>query len=212
MDKNALTPRAGRSGRPAGFARADAVNAAMNLFWRRGFLAVSAKDLAEAMAIQRSSLYNSFGSREAVFREALALYGTQAPDAPLDHLRPGEPAIPTIVSVMRNLCHLRASDGEARGCLVCNGVAELVGVEDELGPLLEAAVKQRVSRVERLLLQAVKQGEIAPLADPRAAAKSFTAFLIGLNVLSKVVRDEKQLWATCRQFLLGLGVPGTALD
>lgn len=206
MGKKDDDPQTARMGRPAGFARADAVKAAMNYVWKKGFLAASATELAEAMEIQRSSFYNSFGDREALFREVLALYGAQAPDAPLRQIQPGDPVIPAVVSVLRNVCHIRATDAEARGCLVCNGVAELAGIDDRIGALLEKAVKQQVALMERLFSQAVRQRELPAVDDIAGTAKSFVAFLIGLNILSKVVRSEKQLWASCRQFLLGLGV------
>ena len=101
------TRKTGKSGRPIGFARRDAVETAMNLVWKKGFLSVSVKELAEAMSIRRSSFYNTFGGREELFREVLAMYGTRTADAPLDHVRPGEPVVPVIVSVMRDLCRAR---------------------------------------------------------------------------------------------------------
>jgi hypothetical protein len=119
--------------------------------------------------------------------------------------------IPVIISVLRQVCRLRAADAEARGCLVCNGIAELAGTGEEPAPLLEASVTRRVRLLERLLRQAVQQGEIGRLTDIGATAGSFMAFLIGLNTLSKVVRQERRLWAACRQFLLGIGVPSVAL-
>jgi len=206
------TRKTGKSGRPIGFARRDAVETAMNLVWKKGFLSVSVKELAEAMSIRRSSFYNTFGGREELFREVLAMYGTRTPDAPLDHVRPGEPVVPVIVSVMRDLCRARANDGEARGCLVCNGLAELAEVEGETGSLLAQTIRHRESVLERLLRQAVKQGDIPTLKDVRAAAKSFVSFLIGLNILSKVVRRESDLWAACRQYLSALGFPRAALN
>lgn len=206
------TPRiAGRMGRPAGFLREEAVKAAMNLFWSKGFLATSATDLADAMGIQRSSFYNSFGGREALFREALALYATQTPDAPLYRVRPRQLVTPVIASVMRDICRIRAEDREARGCMVCNGIAELVGVEESAGALIESGVRKMKSTIERLLRQAAKQGEIAELRNPSASADSFVAFLIGLNTVSKIVRNENELWAMCVQFLRGLGLTEEAL-
>jgi TetR/AcrR family transcriptional regulator, transcriptional repressor for nem operon len=196
-----------RTGRPPGFERAKAVESAMNLFWKRGYLDVSAKDLAEAMAIQRSSFYNSFNSRADVFREALALYGSIAPDAALDQVQPGEPVIPAIQSVLATVCKVRAADPEARGCLICNSVAELVGVDEEVGPLIAAIIDRRIAGMERLLRQAVDQGEIPAPADPRGAAISFINFLLGFNLMAKVVADEAQLRAGCRHFLMSLGVP-----
>lgn len=211
MNKGAERSVPNRPGRPASFMQEDALTAAMNLFWRKGFLAVSAKDLASAMGIQRSSFYNSFGSREKVFIEALNLYVTLTPDVPLSKVEPGQPVIPVLVSVMRNICQIRAADPEARGCLVCNSIAELVGVEKTLEPKLEEAVNARVKLLERLLSQAVQQGEIEPLSDVTSAARAFVAFLIGINTVSKVIRDERQLWGMCREFLLGLGISKQAL-
>lgn len=66
----------------------------------------------------------------------------------------------------------RAADPGARGCLVCNSVAELVGVHEQLGPLLEGAVRKRIGSVERLLRQAAAQGELAEQADCAAVARS----------------------------------------
>ncbi|MBS3964113.1 MAG: TetR/AcrR family transcriptional regulator [Methylomonas sp.] len=195
-----------KPGRPSSFDREQAIEAAMQLFWKQGFLAVSATDLADAMRIRRSSFYHGFGSRETVFIEALQRYAAQAPDAPLREFPSGRPVIPALIAMLREVCRVRSLDKEARGCLVCNAVAELVGVDEALGPLLENAVIQRTAQFQRLLAQAVSQSELAPFTDEEAAAAGFTAFLIGLNTLSKVAREEQQLWAICRQFLKGLGV------
>ena len=61
-------------GRPRGFDRDAALRRAMELFWRRGFEGVSMADLTAAMGIAAPSLYAAFVSKEALFREAIALY------------------------------------------------------------------------------------------------------------------------------------------
>jgi len=205
-DKN-LAP-----GRPTAFSRDAAIEKAMNLFWRDGYLGVSASDLASAMDIQRSSFYNSFGSREAVFLEALERYAAGAPDRVVDPLQPGDTVLPVIAAFFRELCRQRAADAESRGCLVCNSVGELVGVDATLGPVLLDAVEQRVRVFERVLAQAEKQDEFTPRGSAADAARSLVAFLLGINLLSKTMRDEGALWATCRSFLVGFGVPPALLD
>ena len=179
----------------------------MNLFWRDGYGAVSASDLAEAMGIGRSSFYNAFGEREAVFREALVLYGRDAPDRRLSELAPDEPVAPAIVGLFREVCRVRSSDPEARGCLVCNSVAELAPEHPSLGPLLEGIVQERVRLFTRLLQRAARSGELGELEDPRGAAHAMVAFLLGLNTVSKVVRSERALWRMCRAFLNAFGIP-----
>jgi AcrR family transcriptional regulator len=61
--------RRGR-GRPPVFDRDAALEKAMKLFWERGYQGTSFDDLIAAMGISASSFYNSFGSKEALYREA----------------------------------------------------------------------------------------------------------------------------------------------
>jgi len=194
-------------GRPVEFDREAAVRAALGQFWRRGFEAVSASDLAEAMSIKRSSLYNSFGDRETVFREALEAYRRIAPDAALARIEPGQPVKPALRRVFRDICRARAADPGARGCLVVNSVCELVGVNKKLGARVADAVREGIGVYERLLRQAADQGEIERPGNVRTAARAFVAFVSGLNTISKVVRDEPTLWGMCEDFLerFGLG-------
>src|SRR3569833_110657 len=61
-------------GRPREFDREVALNAAMLAFWRKGFVATSMSDLCDAMGIRSPSLYAAFGSKEALFLEAVDSY------------------------------------------------------------------------------------------------------------------------------------------
>lgn len=188
-------------GRPIEFDREAAIRAAMNLFWERGFDAVSASDLAEAMSITRSSFYNSFGDRETVFREALEAYREITPDTALMAIRPGDPVKPAIRRLFHEICRVRAADPAGRGCLMVNSICELVGVNEELGAAIEEALLGMVRTYERVLRQGVRQNEIEKPADIRAAARAFAAFTSGLNTVSKVIRDEGELRRMCETFL-----------
>lgn len=188
------------------FSRDQAIEQAMQLFWRDGYQAVTTTDLADAMAIQRSSFYNSFGTKEAVFTEAVETYARLAPDAILDNVQPGDPVIPALIKALRALCRARAGDDDARGCLICNSIAELVGVDETLGPMLKNALKIRIKSMERLYELAVKQKEYVPSSSIKDVARTTVSFLIGINVISKVVRSEQALWGICRTFLRGIGI------
>jgi len=61
-------------GRPSEFDRAAALREAMKLFWERGYEGTSFDDLVAAMRISASSFYNSFGSKEKIYREATDAY------------------------------------------------------------------------------------------------------------------------------------------
>src|SRR5580658_5194846 len=61
-------------GRPRAFDRDEALEAAMLLFWRKGFAAASMNDLCDAMGLRSPSLYAAFGSKEALYLEAVGHY------------------------------------------------------------------------------------------------------------------------------------------
>ena len=61
-------------GRPRELDRSAALEAAMVLFWRKGFAATSMNDLCDAMDVRSPSLYAAFGSKEALYLEAIQRY------------------------------------------------------------------------------------------------------------------------------------------
>ena len=61
--------------RPTEFDRTKALEAAMKLFWVRGFIATSLPDLLDVMGIARSSFYASFHTKRDLFIECLELFG-----------------------------------------------------------------------------------------------------------------------------------------
>ena len=194
----------GKTGRPPGFSREQAITEAMNLFWARGVLNVTAKELANAMSIQRSSFYNSFGSRNAVFAEAFQMYSERSPGIDLLEVKEGDPVIPAVVAMFRKVCMLRAQDPDARGCLVSNAVAELAGTKTDLDAILQKEISKNLELFERLVGQAIKQDELSADTDAVAVARALVAFLFGLNLLSKIIHDESALWATTSAFLSNL--------
>ena len=67
------TTKRGR-GRPLIFDRDAALMAATKLFWERGYEGTSFDELIAVMGISASSFYNSFGSKERLYCEAIGSY------------------------------------------------------------------------------------------------------------------------------------------
>ena len=61
-------------GRHREFDVEKALDAALCVFWRKGYEGASYADLTEATGVERPALYSAFGNKEALFRRALARY------------------------------------------------------------------------------------------------------------------------------------------
>jgi TetR/AcrR family transcriptional regulator, transcriptional repressor for nem operon len=118
-------------GRPRGFDVRDVVEAAKDLFWERGYQGTTLADLEVATGLNRSSLYQAFGTKEALFVSALDAYVDSFVAARLAGMeRPG--AKPhDVVGFFRGLAELFRRDPELarRGCMWVNAVAEFAGRE-----------------------------------------------------------------------------------
>src|SRR4029078_4869157 len=79
-------------GRPRGFDRDAALEAAMFLFWRKGFEATSMNDLCDAMGVRSPSLYAAFESKEALYLAAFEHYVATEGQAVWDKLGEGATA------------------------------------------------------------------------------------------------------------------------
>lgn len=192
--------------RPSEFKRDEAIDIIMKEIWLNGFEASSVKSLSERLGITRSSFYNAFGSREAAFKEALSQYFKLSPDNILSEATPKTKIRPLLAKTFREICRVRATDHEAKGCMVLNSVSELCPVHEELSSALTNAMLGSIDRIEQLLKWAKENGEIPDSYDTKSMALAVQNLMIGINVMSKIIRSEKDLWTTASITLNGLGL------
>ena len=88
--------------------------------------------------------------------------------------------------------------------MVVNCISELVGIEEELGPVLEKTVLNSVDRLQAILQMAATQGERARDGDIRHQALALQNLIIGRSVLSKVIGSESELFSVAEQTLKAL--------
>tara|TARA_R110002126_G_scaffold1402_4_gene7957 strand:- start:331 stop:924 length:594 start_codon:yes stop_codon:yes gene_type:complete len=106
--------------RPRSISKQDSLERALLLFWEHGYDRTSIADLSEAIGVGPSSIYNSFGSKEDLFREAIGHYTTTycAPALRTIATDEGEPPIDFVRRLMREAIKLYTTKGQPSGCAI----------------------------------------------------------------------------------------------
>lgn len=191
-------------GRPTKFNRGDAIELAMNTFWEKGFEPTSVSDLASAMSITRSSFYNSFESREAIFDEALALYQNSGSTLNFDPDNPNYNPVKSVRAFFLSVCTNLGNDPDSRGCMVINCYVQ--STLDQPAPAgVHEFIDTKREQFEVITKLAQQKGVVPKDQDAGAVADALVTLLIGVNVLGKHVHEAGRLWAGANTALSSLG-------
>jgi AcrR family transcriptional regulator len=179
---NARVPRRGR---PRSFDRDAALREAMTLFWERGYEGTSLADLAEAMGIGQSSLYAAFGSKEALFREAVSLYDELESATTYAALRDEPTARAAIEGVLRGNAAAFADPSTPSGCLVVLGATGRTPESEAVGAYLARHRRDDRDAILRRLQRGVADGDVPADADLDALADFYSTVLQGLSIQAR---------------------------
>ena len=184
----------GRRGRPRAFDREAALAQATRLFWEKGYEATSIADLGQAMGIGSPSLYAAFGSKAALFTEAIQYYSRQYEHLVWSKFDAAMTAREAISSYLYDSAvALSSGAGEApRGCMI---TLSMVGSEGhaELGQIVAGARAQTLNRLESRLEQAVASGEIPSGVSVRGLARFVQSVQAGMSILARDLVPQEEL-------------------
>lgn len=164
----------------------------MQVFWARGYDAASTRDLLEAMHISRSSLYQAFGNKEQLFLEALRRYREALIGRLGRRLAAAPSAMAFLEALFRETADEAGSERAALGCLIFNSATELGQRGDAPSHHARQSLAAITGLFHRAVVQAQRDGDIAPERDAEALATYLTLGMAGLRTLLKSGADPDQ--------------------
>jgi TetR/AcrR family transcriptional regulator, transcriptional repressor for nem operon len=166
------------------------LNAALEVFWRKGLHATSMLDLAEATGVQRGSLYNAFGGKEELFLLAFDIYAENFLSAAREALDTPDPKRALQAFFKVAIANMIAGS-PARGCLTTKTATELS--QDE--PRVQSKVRRLLSDLEDILRAALSTPSAKEklTLPPAQVAEVIVTFTRGLAVMERVYRDPTRL-------------------
>jgi len=174
-----MSPR----GRPRSFDRDAALRQAMLLFWERGYECASMADLTAAMEIGSPSLYAAFGSKEALFREAVVLYGQTAGSLTSRVLAEEPTARAAIEAMLRGNAEDYLRPGRPAGCMSVFGAFNCAhkGITEFMAGVRRGGRKLMRQRLRR----GIDEGDLPAGADIDAMAAFYNATLMSLSLVAR---------------------------
>lgn len=172
-------------GRPREFDREAALQAAMIVFWRKGFASTSMNDLCDAMGIRSPSLYAAFGGKEALYLEALAHYVATIGPTVWDKLAAGPTARAGVEKLLLTATETLPESGEIPGG--CMAVLGAIG--DEWPASIAGVVKQvrldMLGNLQSRLQMAVTEGELPAATDIERLSRFYLSVFQGMALQAR---------------------------
>lgn len=191
--------------RPLEFDRTAAIEQAMRVFWERGYEATSVEDLAQATGLNRSSLYNSFGDKHALFVEALDRYKTLSCQT-VQNLFSGDGSVKLAFAKLFELMVDQAlDDPKHSGCFIVNTLAELGQSDAQVATVLQNNGLRMETAFEAALRRGQASGELSPKLDVKATAQYLYSAMQGLRLRGKLKPQRSVLENISRLTLAVLG-------
>ncbi|MCZ0813502.1 MAG: TetR/AcrR family transcriptional regulator [Pseudomonadota bacterium] len=171
--------------RKAAFDRETALKQAMDLFWSRGYWATSLKDIEAKLNMRPGSIYAAFGSKEDLFRSALALYAENARNAFDETLASAPSPLEGLAAHVRGLGRMMDSKAPSRACMLMKTVLEATEADSASRIAAENFLRQTEAAFSATFRKAQEMGQIPKDKDPDRLASRLQAGIMGLRAYAQ---------------------------
>jgi TetR/AcrR family transcriptional repressor of nem operon len=181
------------------FDEAQALGAAMRVFWENGYEGTSIQDLEDAMGLKRTSIYNAFGNKRALFERVTAFYK----ESVMARLISDMDAAPDIQEGIRRLLNsaldIHFNEANPGGCLVVLSVLESGQHDTRSQAAMQETIHDLRHALQSRLNRARKAGELAADLDTAATATTIATTMTGMMVMGKANFTRAALKKTVNQ-------------
>jgi AcrR family transcriptional regulator len=194
----------GKTGRPIGFDKDAALEAAMLLFWERGYEGTSMADLTHAMGLNPSSIYAAFGDKNALFSLAVKRYMDSRAQYATKALE--EPTLEKVIrALFDNTVAFLTMPGHPPTCMTLAGAMGCSADATPARNLMTEVRKQNELAMRGRLLQARKTGELSKDINVDDYTRYLSSILAGLSIQAANGSTKAELKRTAQMALRHLG-------
>lgn len=174
--------------RPKAFDVDAALDAAIGVFWDKGYDGTSLDDLVAAMGIGRQSLYDTFGDKQTLYRRAIDAYREHGRAFADGHLHSAVDPIAGIRSLLEAVANRDDSTCQ-RGCLLLNAASE-AGRDSDIARQIRLNREALYSGFTAAIRRAQATGAIPADRDLETCAHALMVTFFGLVTAARAGLDR----------------------
>ncbi|MDQ1161084.1 TetR/AcrR family transcriptional repressor of nem operon [Chryseobacterium sp. SORGH_AS 447] len=159
------------------FDEEQAIQKAMEVFWKKGYASTSMRDLTDAMQINSSSLYNTIGDKQKLFIRCIKNYTDMRIRATEERYKEYGSPIEALENFIRDAAHIITT--EPSSCLCIKATFETEGENPEIQAAVNAYDHFNHQFLQNLIEKAQNAGEISTDEDAGIIADHLGSVLIG---------------------------------
>jgi TetR/AcrR family transcriptional repressor of nem operon len=179
------------------FDEQEVIALALDVFWRKGLNDATMQDLAAATGVQRGSLYNAYGDKEAIFLRAFDQYARDFLESVAKLLAEGDVA-ERLTKFFDSAIVNMTGGSPPRGCLTTR-TALNAGISSEV---VRERVQDLLGRLEQAVSKAISSAPGGrPAAEANRLARVVVTFTRGLAVMERAGYSRKQLKESASTFV-----------
>ena len=175
------------------FNREHAVRQAMNVFWEKGYNGTSMQDLVDATGLNRSSIYNSFGSKHELYKTTLEFYQKESGGLFHKALLNAKNPLGAIRLLFESFLPEILSEEGNRGCYAMNCKSELGNQEGDIRKWLLANQENTLNVFSGLIKEGQEQGIINTKEDSKTYAYYIFKAFQGFRMTGILIKDRTVL-------------------
>ncbi|MEO1031219.1 MAG: TetR/AcrR family transcriptional regulator [Bacteroidota bacterium] len=169
------------------FNRDEVLEKVVQLFHSKGYNGTSMQDLVDATGLNRSSIYNSFGSKMELYQESLRVYKKHANTYVQKVLINNSEPLETIRKIFA-----ASPEDKANGCFLGNCTTEMANQDREIKYFL----KNNLNAMQDLFEALVSKGQTTGSINTDKSAKAYAAYLFtalqGLRITGILLNEQKE--------------------
>ena len=180
-------------GRPRSFDRKAALDAAMQVFWEKGYEGATISDLTAAMGVNPPSLYAAFGDKDDLFLATVQQYA----DSHAGQMCPEhKTAREAVESYLRFKAEVLSGAGHPRGCMLMVAFFTAANASPKLHRFLAQKKAESREHLKERIKQGIREGDVPAGTDAEELADFYMVVVAGLSQQARDGASPRSMIAT----------------